>query len=110
MFEAGTVVLIPFPFSDLSSTKKRPVLMLTPPDSRSDFMAMAITSKPQPAPALALAAGPLPLGGTLPLDSWVKTDTVFSLCDSQIVNTIGRLTEESRTYCVHHLCRTLSAT
>lgn len=109
MFEAGTVVLIPFPFSDLSSAKKRPVLMLTRPDNRGDFIAMPITSKPQPAPALALAAGPLPMGGTLPLDSWVKTDTVFSLCETQIIKTIGRLTEESRTYCVQHLCRTLSA-
>ena len=32
MFEAGTVVVMPFPFSDASATKRRPVLMLTQPD------------------------------------------------------------------------------
>ncbi|MEO6322285.1 MAG: MazF family transcriptional regulator, partial [Polaromonas sp.] len=63
MFEPGTLVLIPFPFSDLSATKKRPVLMLTQPDALGDFVGMPVTSKAQPAPALQLAAGPLPGGG-----------------------------------------------
>ena len=34
MFERGDLVLIPFPFSDLSAAKKRPVLLLTRPDAR----------------------------------------------------------------------------
>lgn len=31
MFEAGELVMLPFPFSDLSSAKRRPVLALTAP-------------------------------------------------------------------------------
>ncbi|MGB4913535.1 MAG: hypothetical protein WBO95_15695 [Candidatus Dechloromonas phosphoritropha] len=46
MYEAGSVVLIPFPFSDLSASKRRPVLMLTAADARSDFIAMPLTCKP----------------------------------------------------------------
>lgn len=107
-FESGTVVLIPFPYSDLSVAKKRPVLMLTQPDLLGDFIGMPITSKPQAAPALQLAAGPLPLGGALPLTSWVKTDTVFSLSESQIVKSIGQVTDENRVYCVQQLCHYLS--
>ena len=110
MFEPGTVVLIPFPYSDLSATKKRPILMLTQTDRLGDFIGMPLASKPQsaPAPALRLAAGALPLGGALPVDSWVKTDTVFSLCESQVVKTIGRVSDENRTYCVQHLCQYLN--
>ncbi len=107
MFEPGTLVLIPFPYSDLSATKKRPVLMLTRPDAMGDFIGMPLTSRPQPAPALQLDAGPLPLGGALPLASWVKTDTVFSLSESQIVKPIGQVTEVNRAYCVQQLCRHL---
>ena len=108
MFEAGTVVLIPFPYSDLSAVKKRPVLMLTQPDAQGDFVGMPLTSQPQPLPALRLDAGPLPHGGTLPLTSWVKTDTVYSLSEGEVIKTIGRVTDESRTYCVQHLCRYLN--
>lgn len=43
MFEAGTVVLIPFPNSDLSASKDRPVLMLAQPDARGDFVGMPLT-------------------------------------------------------------------
>jgi len=44
------------------------------------------------------------LGGTLPLASWVKTDTVYSLSVTRVIKVIGRLGEDSRAYCVQHLC------
>ena len=34
--EPGSVALVPFPFSDLSASKKRPVLLLTAADARGD--------------------------------------------------------------------------
>jgi mRNA interferase MazF len=108
MLEAGTIVLIPFPYSDLSNAKKRPVLMLTQPDAQGDFVGMPLTTKPQPNPALQIAAGPLKGSGTLPATSWIKTDTVFSLCETQIVKALGRLNDAERTYCVQHLCAFLT--
>ena len=43
MFEAEA--LVPFPFSDLSTTKRRPALLLTGPNPGGDFAACAITSQ-----------------------------------------------------------------
>ncbi len=37
------LVLIPFPYADLGSSKKRPVLVLTNPDRHGDFIALAVT-------------------------------------------------------------------
>lgn len=47
MPERGDLLLIPFPFTDLSTTKRRPVLALTAADSYGDFIALPVTSRPQ---------------------------------------------------------------
>ena len=44
-FAAGQVVLLPFPFSDLSQSKLRPALLLAGAD-RGDWIACQITSNP----------------------------------------------------------------
>ena len=40
----GELALFTFPFSDLQSTKKRPVMVLTSPDRHADFIGFAITT------------------------------------------------------------------
>ena len=45
MFEAGELVVVPFPFTDLSSAKRRPVLALTAPDTQGDFIGCPVTSR-----------------------------------------------------------------
>jgi hypothetical protein len=47
MPERGDLLLIPFPFTDLSAAKRRPVLALTTADSYGDFIALPVTSRPQ---------------------------------------------------------------
>ena len=39
MLKSSDIVLIPFPFSDLSHQKRRPVLLFTAPDTFGDFLA-----------------------------------------------------------------------
>lgn len=39
------LVLVPFPFTDLSTGKRRPVLCLTNADGFGDFLAAAVTTK-----------------------------------------------------------------
>ena len=42
---AGSVVLIPFPFSDLSQSKRRPAVVLADA-GRGDWILCQVTSKP----------------------------------------------------------------
>lgn len=107
MFEPGSVVVIPFPYSDSSATKKRPALVLTPPDAWGDFLAMPLTSQPQQPPAYRLEAGPLPQAGTLPLTSWVKPHTVYTLHQSQVLKVLGQVGDDVRRECVRRLCQHL---
>jgi len=105
--EPGCVALVPFPYTDLSASKKRPVLLLTTPDARGDFIAMAMTSRMQGRHAVALPAGPLPHGGALPAASWIRTDKVFTLRETIVGKSLGRVNDSTRQACVEQLCSRL---
>lgn len=62
-FAAGQVVLLPFPFSDLSRSKLRPALLLADA-GRDDWIACQITSNPYADPhAILLAPEDFTSGG-----------------------------------------------
>ena len=65
------IVQIPFPFSNLKSSKRRPVLLLTELDTLGDFLAVAITSQPGHHDAISLKNDDL-INGILPK---LKLDT-----------------------------------
>ena len=75
MLDAGSLVVLPFPFSDLRATKRRPVLLLTTPDRYGDFLAMAVTSQAGHPEGIALNQSDLQTG-VLPKASWIRTDKV----------------------------------
>ncbi|BCB25806.1 hypothetical protein SKTS_06920 [Sulfurimicrobium lacus] len=106
--EAGRVVLIPFPFSDPKSQKKRPVLMLTAPDGFGDFIALAITSKGYHANAVTLVQDDME-EGVLPKPSWIRTDKVFTLSHDFIVSMVGRVSGKVVEQAVMGLCNKVSA-
>jgi hypothetical protein len=78
MFERGDLLLVPFPFSDLSAAKRRPVLALTAPDSYGDFIALPVTSRPQAEHGIPLTSSDL-VRGALPAPSWIRTDRPVEL-------------------------------
>lgn len=52
-FEFGDVVLVPFPFTDQTTSKKRPAVVVSSSDyqlHRSDLVLMAVTSQLRPSP------------------------------------------------------------
>jgi mRNA interferase MazF len=44
LFNRGTIVLLPFPFSDQSSVKIRPAVVVNPPYPSDDLLVVAVTS------------------------------------------------------------------
>jgi mRNA interferase MazF len=108
VFERGDLVLIPFPFSDLSMTKKRPVLVLTRPDAYGDFIALAVTSRPQASHGMPLGSGDL-VSGILPLASWIRTDRVVTLNASLIIKAFGRVSEAVVAMATERLCAFVEA-
>jgi mRNA interferase MazF len=93
MCEAGALVLLPFPFSDLSSSKRRPVVALTAADARGDFVACPVTSRAGWPNARRLLPENL-VEGMLPLASWVRTDKVVTLHTGLIVRQFGRVADQ----------------
>jgi hypothetical protein len=71
-YQRGDVVLIPFPFTDLTARKRRPVLLLSDPDAYGDFLAIAITSQPGHTDAIALDSSDFQ-HGVLPKPSWLRS-------------------------------------
>ncbi len=100
---AYDLVLIPFPYADLSSSKKRPVLVLTAPDRHGDFIALAVTTVPQREPAVPLHSMDI-IDGTLPKPSWIRVDKVFTLSDQNIVKHIGKIKSECAGMVLKSLC------
>lgn len=106
--DAGSIVLIPFPFSDANSKKRRPVLMLTAPDGFGDFIGLAITSKDYHANAVTLTQGNME-DGILPKPSWIRTDKVFTLSQSLVTKEVGRVPVAIVARAVDGLCNRISA-
>src|SRR5437763_15656563 len=103
MPERGDLLLVPFPFTDLSASKRRPVLALTAPDRFGDFIALPVTSRPQIEHAVPITAADL-VTGALPAASWIRTNRIVTLNVSLVVKTLGRVSEPTIGAAVQQIC------
>jgi mRNA interferase MazF len=91
---AGSVVLVPFPFSDLSQSKLRPAVCLADA-GRNDWILCQVTSSPYGDPhSIALEAADFSAGG-LHLRSYVRPAKLFTAHGGLIVRSVGTLTVSS---------------
>lgn len=94
----GDIVLVPFPFTDLSGMKKRPVLVISNNRyniSNRDFVCCGITSKINDRDySVAIDTNDL-ADGFLAQPSMVKADTIFTLEQSLVIKTIGRASQQT---------------
>ena len=88
-YSKGDVVLVLFPFSDLSGSKVRPVIVVSTPHASQDLFVISLTSK-----TARLLTGEFVLGewknSGLNVSSTVKRG-VFTIHESLIVKSIGIL-------------------
>ncbi len=105
----GVVVLVRFPFSDLSSSKLRPALVLASAGG-TDWILCQITSNPYSDPAaVALTVGSFADGG-LPRESFVRPGKLFTASESIVVRPVGRLTASAHRTIVEAIVNVLEAT
>jgi mRNA interferase MazF len=92
---AGTVVLIPFPFSDLSRSKLRPAVVLAAAD-RDDLILCQITSNPySDSRAIELLVSDFRVGA-LQRTSYVRPGKLFTANSALILEEVGLLREPVR--------------
>ncbi len=95
-FKQGDVVLVPFPFTDLSAIKQRPGLIISPErlnDTRPDLVVVVITSQIPPAlgeDEVRLPDAELAACG-LPKQSIVKLGKIFTIHQGLIRKKLGHL-------------------
>jgi len=103
MLQVGEIILIPFPFTDLTAQKKRPILVISEVDANNDFIALAITSKQKENNAVHLTNQQL-VTGSLPKESWVRTDKVFTFNTSLILFSLAVAHPETVAQALQQLC------
>lgn len=106
MFEAGALVLLPFPFSDATTTKCRPVLVLTTPDEYGDFIGMAVSSRSHHINTVPLQNDSL-LEGHLPKASWIRVDRVVTLNAGLVIKAFGKIKADVHHQAASGLCEIL---
>jgi PemK-like, MazF-like toxin of type II toxin-antitoxin system len=93
-FAAGAVVLVRFPFSDLTRTKLRPALVLADA-GRGDFLLCQITSNPFADPrAVELGEGSFERG-TLHRTSYARPAKLFTASESVILRAVAKLEQRA---------------
>jgi len=94
MPEQGDIVLVPVPFTDLSSKKRRPVIVISNNDynrTARDMIVVAMTSQPQSSTyAFTITSADLERG-TLNHPGQVRVDKIYTLAQSLAVKIFGRV-------------------
>ena len=96
-YKRGDVVLVSFPFTDLTTTKRRPALVISPDSFNElgqDLILAAMTSQ------LSTSLHSVPVSpadcrtGSLHKDSLVKLTKVFTISSALVLKTVCRLGDE----------------
>lgn len=98
MFKQGEIVVVPFPFSDLSGAKQRPVLVLSKSkdnENSQDIITCAITSNIKDSKYSIFVDNKNLVEGEIPKPSRIKVDKLFTLDKEIIKKKIARINKET---------------
>ena len=91
-FVKGDVVIIPFPFTNLAGSKKRPAFVVADLQGE-DIIVCQITSKSK-SDSFALSIGAHDfISGSLPIDSFIRPNKIFTADKNIILSIAGQLGE-----------------
>jgi mRNA interferase MazF len=97
MPEQGDILLVPIPFTDLSSQKRRPVIVVSNNSynqKTTDLVVVAMTSNPIEAEySFTITSADLEKG-TLNHPGKVRVDKIYTISKSIVVKTFGRVNEK----------------
>ena len=91
---AGKVVLVPFPFSDLSKSKLRPAVILAGA-GRGDWILCQVTSNPYGDPQAIPVSDESFAEGSLRIDSVARPGKLFTASTNLMMSEVGALKESA---------------
>ncbi|MDI3535327.1 MAG: mRNA interferase MazF [Thermosediminibacterales bacterium] len=92
MYKPGDILIIPIPFSDLTSKKKRPVLVLSNSKynkNTNDIIVAAITSNLTEKPYNVLISTNDLESGKLKVESCIRVDKLYTLSQNIVIKKFG---------------------
>jgi len=97
MYRQGDILLIPIPYSDLTSNKKRPVLVLSNDEYNTkteDIIVAAITSNITSKEYSILISNKDLQEGNLQVNSCIRVDKIYTLSQSIVIKKFGAVKPE----------------
>ena len=97
MYRQGDILLIPIPYSDLTSNKKRPVLVLSNDEYNTkteDIIVAAITSNITSKEYSILISNKDMQEGNLHVNSCIRVDKIYTLSQSIVIKKFGAVKPE----------------
>ncbi len=98
MPEQGDILLIPIPFTDLTSQKRRPVIVISNNSynkNTTDIVVVAMTSNPASVDYSFTITSDNLEKGVLNHPGRVRVDKIYTLAQSIVVKTFGRVNEKT---------------
>lgn len=102
----GDVIVIPFPFSDLSSSKRRPALVIADTEG-DDVILCQITSIARHDKYAILLSDSDFSKGKLEFNSYIRPNKIFTADKSIIIRRIGNIRDQKRKEVIRCITRIL---
>ena len=96
--EQGTILLLPVPFTDLSTTKRRPVIVISSTayhQQTTDMIVVAMTSNPTVTPYTCVITNEHLDEGQLNRPGTVRGDKIYTLSQALAVRVFGKVNGET---------------
>jgi len=96
MYKKGTIILVPFPFTDLSGNKVRPAVIVSSSKQGSDIVVVFLSSQTKLKGKHLISVQPSDVNG-LKVDSKIVCGKIATLDTKIVLGELGKLTQQQQT-------------